>query len=94
MWWYNILEYKEGRISHILQLGPSTEGYMLLAANLVALKGGNCETILIVKITEWRKFIDYFSLSIKADPSKVDKNNINIVRIRYISITSSGNTHI
>ena len=44
------------------------------------------ETILIVKIIEWRKCIDYFALSIEADPSRVIKKNI------YFS--SSGKPHI
>ena len=38
-------------ISHILQLDPITEGYVLLTANLVSLKKGNYETILIMKRT-------------------------------------------
>ena len=51
MWWYNLLGDNEGRISHILRLGTITVGSILLAANLVALKRGNCEPILIVKRT-------------------------------------------
>ena len=31
----------------------------------------------MVKITERRKFIDYFGLNIEADPSMVNKNNID-----------------
>ena len=73
MWWYNILGYNEGSISHILRLDPITIGSILLTANLVALKRGNYDPILIVKRTEWRKFIDYFGQSIEADPSKVGK---------------------
>ena len=38
--------------------------------------------------TEWRKFIDYFGLSIEADPSKVGKKNVHFVRIGAIPITS------
>ena len=44
--------------------------------------------------TEWRKFIDYFGLSIEADPYKVGKKNINCFRIGSIPSTSSGNPHI
>ena len=49
MWWYNILGDNEGSISHILRLDPITAGSILLTANLVALKRGNSEPILIVK---------------------------------------------
>ena len=44
--------------------------------------------------TEWRKSIDYFGLSIDADPSKVGKNNIHFVRIGFIPSNSSQNPHI
>ena len=76
MWWYNTLGDNEGSISHILRLDTISAGYILLTANLAALKRENCEPILIVKRTEWRKFIDYFGLSIEADPSKVGKKNV------------------
>ena len=47
-----------------------------------------------MKRTEWSKFIDYFGLSVEADPSKVGKNNVQFLCIGYIPSTSSGNTHI
>ena len=53
MWWYNILGDNEGSISHLLRIYPITEGSISLSAALVALKRGNPEPILIVKITEW-----------------------------------------
>ena len=37
----------------------------------------NVESILTVKIIERRKFIDYFGLSIDANPSRVGKKNIH-----------------
>ena len=64
MWWYNILGDNEGHISHLLQLDPITAGCDLLTSNLVSLNRVNSEPILTVKIIEWRKFIDYFGLSI------------------------------
>ena len=73
MWWYNILGDNNGSISHILRLDPTTPGSILLTANLVAPKRENSNPILIVKRTEWSKSIDYFGLSIEADPSKVKK---------------------
>ena len=57
MWWYNILGDNKGIISDILRLAPIAVGSALITANLVALKRGNYEHILTVKITEWRKFI-------------------------------------
>ena len=45
-------------------------------------------------IIEWRKFIDYFGLSIEADPSRVVKNKRTFFRIGYIPSISSGNPHI
>ena len=87
MWWYNILEDNEVSISHILRVDPITARSILINANLVALKRGNFEPILIVKKTEWRKFIDYFGLIIEAEPSKVGKKNIYFVRIGSITST-------
>ena len=46
MWWYNILGDNKGSVSHFLWLDPITSGYILLTANLVALKRGNSEPIL------------------------------------------------
>ena len=50
--------------------------YGLLTYKLVALKIKNPDPILTVKITEWRKFIDYFGISIEADPYGVKKKRI------------------
>ena len=58
------------------------------------MKGETFDPILIVKRTEWSKFIDYFSLSIEDNPYKVGKLNVHFVLIGYIPITSSGNTRI
>ena len=80
MWWYNILGDKEGSISHILRLDPITEDSILLTIKHVAPKRKKSEPILIVKITEWSKFIDYFGQSIEADPSRKGKKK------KYISI--------
>ena len=77
IWWYNILGVNEGSISHLLRLDPITAGSNLLTSNLVALKRGNYEPILIVKIIEWMKFIDYFALNIDTKLSKVGKLNVD-----------------
>ena len=84
----------EGSISNILRLDPIYEGYVLLTANLVALKRVNPDPILTVKRTEWRNFIDYFGLSIDAYPSSVGKKNVYIFHIGYIPSPSSVNIHI
>ena len=76
MWWYTILGYDKGSISHLLRLDHITAGSILLTSNLVTPKRGNYEPILIVKRTEWSKFIDCFSLSIEDDPSKVVKKSV------------------
>ena len=47
-------------------------------------KRENTEPILTVKRTEWRKFIDYFCLSIEANPSKVSKKKMYFFHIEYI----------
>ena len=73
MWWYNILGDNEGSISHLLQHDPITAGSILLNVKLVTMKRENREPILTVKLNEWRKFVDYFGLSIEADPSRVSK---------------------
>ena len=86
MWWYNILGDNEGSISHILRLDPITSGSILLTVKIVALKRENSDPILIVKRTEWRKFVDYFGLSIEADPSRVGKKNLYIFHIGYIPV--------
>ena len=51
MWWYNIHRDNEGSISHILRLGSTAAGSILLTYNLVALKRENSEPILTVKRT-------------------------------------------
>ena len=66
MWWYNILGDNEGSISHLLRLDPITAGSILLTIKIVAPKRGNSEPILVVKRTEWRKFIDFLGLSTEA----------------------------
>ena len=66
MWRYNIIGDNVGSISHILRLDTLTAGSILLTDNLVALKRGKYDPILIVKRTEWRKFIDYFGLIVGA----------------------------
>ena len=53
MRWYNILGDNKGSISHLLRLDPIAAGSVLLTANLVALKRGKSESILIVKRTDW-----------------------------------------
>ena len=58
MWWYNIRGYKKGSMPHLLKLDPVTVGYILLTANLFALKRVNYEPILTLKRIEWRKFLD------------------------------------
>ena len=94
MRWYNILGDNEGSISHILQLGHITVGSILLTVKLFALKRGNYEPILTVKRTEWRRIIDYFGISIEADPFKVGKNKIHIFYIGYIPRPSYVNIYI
>ena len=89
MWWYNILGDNKGGISHILWRYHITAGSVLITDNLVALKGGNCELILAVKIIEWGKFIDYFGLSIESNPYRVGKKNVYFVNIGYIPSPSS-----
>ena len=77
MWWYNILGDNEGSISNILRIDPITAGYILFTVDLFAPKIINSDPILTLKRTEWRKFIDYFGLSIEANPSKVGKKNVH-----------------
>ena len=89
MWLYNILGNNKGRISHLLQLDAITPGSILLTSNFAALKRENPDTILTVKRIEWTKFMDYFHLSIEADPSRVGKNNVYFVHIEYIPIPTS-----
>ena len=64
MWCYNILGDNNGSISDILQLDPIATEYILLTYNLVVLTKEKPDTILTVKIIEWRRFIYYFGLSI------------------------------
>ena len=94
MWWYNLLGDNEGSISYLLRIDPINLGSILFTANIIATKRGNSEPILTVKITEWRKFIDYFGLNIDTNPSKVGKKSVHFVHIGYIPSTSSVNPHI
>ena len=94
MWWYNILGDNKGSISHLLWLDTITAGSVLLTNNLVSLKRGSNEPIIIVKITEWSKFVDSFGLSIEANPSRVGKKNIYFVHIGHIPIPSYVNLRI
>ena len=77
MWCYNILGDNEGIISHIFWLATINLGSILLADNLVALKRTNLDPVLTVKRIEWRKLIDYFVISIEANPSRVGKKNVH-----------------
>ena len=94
VWWYNILGGNRGSISHLLRIYPNNEGYFLTNANLINLKRENIDPILIVKRNECRKLIDYFGLSIEANPSRVGKKNIYIFCTGYTPRPLSGNTHI
>ena len=94
MWWYSILGDNEGSIPHILRLDNINSGSSLLTTNLVELKRGNRDPVLTVKRTKWRKFFDYLSLSIEANPSRVVKKNIYIIHIGYIISPSSVKLHI
>ena len=84
MLWCNILGNNKGSISYLLWIDPINLGSFLLTTNLVALKQKNPELILTVKRIEWRKFIDYFGLSIEADSSRVGKNGVYIFHMGYI----------
>ena len=94
MWWYNIIGDNEGSISYLLRLYPINAGSILITANLVATKRENYEPILIVKRTEWRKFIDCFGLSIDSDPSKVNRKKVHFFHIGSLPIASSVKLHI
>ena len=83
-----------GSISHLLRLDPFNAGSIFLNVKLVALKKGNYEPIWAFKITEWRKCIDYFGLSIETDPSKVSKKKIYIFNIIYVPRPSFVKIHI
>ena len=79
---------------HILRIDPIKAGSILITYNLVTLKRENHEPILIVKITEWRKFISCFGIIFEADPYRVGKKNVYFSHIGSIPNTSSGNPHI
>ena len=81
-------------ISHLIQLDHINTGSILLTANLVVMKRENYDPVLTIKIIEWRKFIDYFGLSIEADPSGVGKKNVYFIHIGYIPSPSFVNIHI
>ena len=91
---YNILGDNEGIISHLLRIGPTTEGSILLIVKRVALKRRNYEPVLTVKRTEWGKFIDYFGQSVEDNPSRLVKKKIYIFYIGYIPIPSYVKLHI
>ena len=93
MWWYNILGNNEVSISYILRIDLITAAYVLLTANLLAPKMKNTDPILTVKRTEWGKSIDYFCLSIEANPPRVGKKNVYFVHIGSIPSPSSVNLH-
>ena len=84
----------EESISHLLWSDTITAGYFLLTSTIVFLKRENPEPILTVKIIEWRKFIDYFGLSIEADQSRVGKKNIYFVSVGSTPIPSYGQIYI
>ena len=67
--------------------------YFLLTPNIVFLKKVNPDPILAVKIIERRKFIDYFGLSIEADPYRLGKKNGCFFLIEYIPIPLSVKLH-
>ena len=94
MRWYNIIGDNKGIISHILRLDTITARSILLTANLIAPKRENSDTFLIVKGTEWMKFIDSFGLIIETNLSKVGILNVHVFRIEYIPRNSSINPHI
>ena len=94
MWCYNILVDNNRSISHLLQLDHFTRGSILLTDNLNSLKRENTESILTVKIIEWRKFIDCYGHSVEADPSRVEKKNIYFVCFGYITSPLNLNNHI
>ena len=66
------------------KLDTITVEYASITTDLVLLKRKKSDPILTVKRTEWRKFIDYFGLSIKANQSRVGKKNAYFVHIGYI----------
>ena len=94
MWWYNILGDNKGIILYLLWSDPIIARSVLLTVKLDGTKGGNYDKMLTVKITEWRKFIDSFGLSIEDVPSKVVKKKIYFVHIGYIPRPSSVKLHI
>ena len=54
----------------------------------------NPDSILTVKIIEWRKLIDYFCQSIETIASRAEKKTIYFVRTGYIPSPSYGHPHI
>ena len=94
MWWYNILGNNQVSISDILRIDLITAAYVLLTANLLVPKMKNTDPILTVKRTEWGKSIDYFCLSIEANPPRVGKKNVYFVHIGSIPSPSSVQIHI
>ena len=86
MWCYIILGDNKGSISYILCIDPIVSESVLFTDKLVSLKMENTEPVLTLKRTEWKKSINYFGLSIEANPSRVGKNNVYFVRVGYIPI--------
>ena len=70
------------------------QGLFYSLLKLFALKRNCFEPIITMNITKRRKFIDYFGISNRADPSRVGKKNIYIFHIGYILSPSSVKLHI
>ena len=68
-----VLRDKDKSILHILRIDPINEVSILITADLIYLKMENPYPILTVETIECGKFIDYFVLSIEANPSNVEK---------------------
>ena len=86
MWRFNILGDNGGSISYNLRIEPIAAGFILLNVKKIALKREIAETIVTHKTIVWNKFIDYFGLSIEANPSRVGKNNVYFPLMGYIQI--------
>ena len=86
MWRFNILGDNGGSISYNLRIEPIVARFILLNVKKIALKREIAETIVTHKTIVWNKFIDYFGLSIEANPSRVGKNNVYFPLMGYIQI--------
>ena len=69
---------------------PITLGSVLLISNTIFMKMENTKLFLTVKSFEWRKFVDCFGLSIKADPSRVVKKECIFCPYRVYNNTVRG----